>query len=122
MILTGSFQGQEGVCLGEESPGGMWAISPNNSDEILSLAFEKDFALVVDYLAKNFPAEEVPRINVNKASAIELESGLSLKRSQAAAIIAYRTKNGNFKNLDELKAVPLIDASKIDAKKDRIAF
>jgi hypothetical protein len=48
LILTGPFQGQEGVCLGAESPGGMWAISPNNSDEILSLAFEKDFALVVD--------------------------------------------------------------------------
>ena len=48
LILTGSFQGQEGVCLGEKSPGRAWAISPDNSDEILSLAFEKDFALVVD--------------------------------------------------------------------------
>jgi hypothetical protein len=48
LILTGPFQGHEGVCLGEESPRGLWAISPNNSDEILSLAFEKDFALVVD--------------------------------------------------------------------------
>ena len=48
LILAGTFRGREGVCLGEESAGGMWAISPNNSDEILSLAFEKDFALVVD--------------------------------------------------------------------------
>ena len=47
LILTGSFQGQEGVCLGAQSPG-VWAVSPNDSDEILSLAFEKDFALVVD--------------------------------------------------------------------------
>jgi hypothetical protein len=38
---------------------------------------EKEYALVLDFLVKNYPAEEVPRINVNKATAIELESGLS---------------------------------------------
>ena len=83
---------------------------------------DSDFALVVDYLVKNFPAEEVPKVNVNKASAIELESGLTLRRSQAAAIIAYRAKHGNFKTLDELKMVPSLDVDKIEAKKDRIAF
>ena len=83
---------------------------------------DTDLASVLDYLVKNFPAEEVPRVNVNKASAIELESGLTLKRSQAAAIIAYRAKNGNFKSLDDLKMVPSLDAAKIDAKKDRITF
>jgi competence protein ComEA len=83
---------------------------------------DRDFALVLDYLVKNFPAEDVPRVNVNKATAIELESGLTLKRSQAAAIIAYRAKNGNFKNLDDLKMVPTLDPAKIEAKKDRIVF
>jgi hypothetical protein len=48
VILTGDFQGQEGVCLGEAARGGLWAISPDNSDEILSLAFEKDFGLLMD--------------------------------------------------------------------------
>jgi competence protein ComEA len=83
---------------------------------------DSDFALVIDYLVKNFPAEEVPKVNVNKASAIELESGLTLRRSQAAAIIAYRAKHGNFKTLDDLKMVPSLDVAKIEAKKDRIAF
>jgi competence protein ComEA len=83
---------------------------------------DSDFALVLDYLVKNFPAEEVPRVNVNKASAIELESGLTLRRSEAAAIIAYRSKNGSFKSLDDLKAVPKLDVAKIEAKKDRITF
>ena len=83
---------------------------------------DEDFALVLDYLAKNFPAEDLPRINVNKANAIELESGLSLRRSQAAAILAYRNKNGDFKSLDDLKKVPLIDPEKIEEKKDRITF
>jgi len=85
-------------------------------------ANEHDMNLVIDYLVKNFPAEDVPRINVNTATAIELESGLSLRRSQAAAVLAYRAKNGNFKSLDDLKKVPLIDPEKIEAKKDRITF
>jgi len=55
-------------------------------------------------------------------AAIEMESRLSLKRSQAAAIIAYRTKNGKFKSIEDLKKVPGVDAAKIEAKKDRIVF
>jgi len=61
-------------------------------------------------------------VNVNTAPAIEMESRLSLKRSQAAAIIAYRTKNGKFKSIDDLKKVPGVDAAKIEAKKVRIVF
>lgn len=85
-------------------------------------ASEQDYALVLDYLSKSFPADEIPRINVNKATAIELESGLSLRRSQAAAVLAYRAKNGDFKSLEDLKKVPMIDVDKIEAKKDRITF
>lgn len=83
---------------------------------------DKEYALVLDYLAKYYPAEDVPKVNVNKARAIELESALSLRRSQAAAVIDYREKNGEFKSLADLKKVPLIDAAKLEAKKDRIAF
>jgi competence protein ComEA len=85
-------------------------------------ASDHDVALVLDYLAKNFPAEDVAKINVNEASAIELEAGLSLRRSQAASLLAYRAKHGHFTSLDDLKKVPLIDSAKIEAKKDRITF
>ena len=70
----------------------------------------------------HFAAEEIPRINVNKARAIDLESGLRLRRSESAAIIEYRTKNGPFKSIEDLKKVPGIDAAKIEAKKDRLTF
>ena len=83
---------------------------------------EKDYALVLDYLAKSFPPDDVPRLNVNTATAIQLESGLSVRRSQAKAIIEWREKNGEFKSLDDLKKVPGIDADKIEEKKDRITF
>lgn len=85
-------------------------------------ADDKELQLVVDYLAAHYPADEVPRINVNTARAIELESGLTLRRSQAAAIIEYRDKNGPFKSIEDLEKVPGIDVAKIEAKKDRLTF
>ena len=83
---------------------------------------EPEFQAALTYLAKQFPAEEVPPVNVNKAPAIELESRLSLKRSQAAAVVRWRAENGPFKTIEDLKKVPNIDAEKIEAKKDRIVF
>jgi competence protein ComEA len=83
---------------------------------------DKEWAAVLDYLARNYAADEVPKLNVNKATAIELESGLSLKRSEAAAVIRYREKNGEFKSIEELKKVPGIVVAKIESKKDRLAF
>jgi len=83
---------------------------------------DQEMAAALDYLAKNFPAEEVPRLNVNKATAIEFESRLSLRRSEAAAVIEYREKHGPFKTLDDLKKIPGVDGAKFEAKKDRLAF
>ena len=85
-------------------------------------ATDKDLDLVLDYLTTHFPAEDVPKVNVNTATAIELESGLSLRRSQAKAVVEYRGKNGGFKSLTDLKKVAGLDAAKLDEKKDRIAF
>ena len=47
LITTGPYRGREGVCL-RKSDNGMWAVSPDGTDEILSLVFEKDFGLLVD--------------------------------------------------------------------------
>jgi competence protein ComEA len=83
---------------------------------------QKEFDTIVDYLAATYPGEEVPKINVNEARAVEFESGLSLPRSQAAAIVQYRDKNGDFHSIEDLKKVPGVDAAKIEAKKDRLLF
>jgi competence protein ComEA len=82
----------------------------------------KEMALVLDYLASHYPAPEIDKLNVNKARQIEFESTFGIPRPQAAAIIAYREKNGPFKSIEDLKKVPGVDAAKIEAKKDRIAF
>ena len=85
-------------------------------------ASAEDVALVIDYLARSYPADDVPPIRVNTATAIEFESGLSLRRSQALAIVRYREANGSFKSIDDLKKVPGLDPAKVEAKKDRLVF
>jgi competence protein ComEA len=83
---------------------------------------EEEHKAIVDYLTLHFGADALPPIRVNEAAAIELESSLGLRRSQVAALIAYREKHGKFKSLADLKKVPGIEAAKIEAKKDRIVF
>ena len=83
---------------------------------------DQDFQAILDYLATNFLGEAARPLNVNTATPVELESVLLLLRKEAAAVIAYREKNGLFKSADDLKKVPGIDAKKIDAQKDRLYF
>ena len=85
-------------------------------------ATEEELYTLLAYLTKNFPAEALPPLNVNKARAIQFESRLSLKRSEAAKIIRYRTKNGNFESIEDLKKVSGINTTLIDAKKDTLIF
>ena len=48
LILTGEHKGEQGVCLGEADRIGLWAVSPDRSDEIVHLRFEDDFSLLID--------------------------------------------------------------------------
>jgi competence protein ComEA len=82
----------------------------------------EDFENVLNYLSKNYPAEEVPKVRINSARPIELDAGLTLKRSESAAIVAYRSKHGPFKSIEDLKNVPGIDYAHILAKQERITF
>ena len=99
-----------------------WQTTLNKMTALGMKATDGEIRVVVEYLAKNYPADELPPINMNKARAIELESGLSLRRSQAAAVIAYREKNGPFRSIEDLRKIPGIDFTRIEAKKDRLTF
>lgn len=85
-------------------------------------ATDQELHTLVEYLATHFPAEELPPVNVNTARAIQLESRLSLKRSEAAAILRHREQYGAFGSLADLLSVPGIDVAKIEAKKERLVF
>ena len=59
-------------------------------------------------------------ININTASLEELDSLDGVGPSTAQKIIDYRTENGGFKTIDEIKEVPGIGDAKFAAMKDSI--
>ena len=82
---------------------------------------DDEFADIVDYLT-NTVSVEAAKINVNKATAKQLQTGLEISDKDADAILHYRDANGDFKSIDDLKKVPGLDAAKIDAKKSKLVF
>jgi competence protein ComEA len=82
---------------------------------------DADYATVLKYLSTNLGSTST-KININKATAADLEKALEIPAAQAGAIVQYREKNGSFKDLDAVKKVAGVDASALDAKKDRIEF
>ncbi len=99
-----------------------WKTTVNKMIGLGAQGTEPEFAAVIEYLSAHYAAEALPRLNVNKAKAIDFETRLSLKRSQAAAVIDYRAKHGDFKSIEDLKRVPGVDTVKIEEKKDILEF
>jgi len=75
---------------------------------------DEQYDAIIAYLTKNFG-----RVNVNKATAEEIASGIGFSAEEADKIVKYREKNGNFKDWRGLKSA--IDGAKVEAKKDHIA-
>src|SRR5688500_11073117 len=82
---------------------------------------EQELDTVFQYLSTQFPVEAQKALNLNTATAIELESVAGLLRKEAAVLIAYREKNGPCKKLEDLKKIAGLDYKKIDARKERLA-
>ena len=119
-LCSGCHELDRAVSLRQDRDG--WKGTINRMVNFGADGTEAEFAAVLDYLSANYPASELPPLNVNSARAIDFESRLSLRRSQAAAIIDYRTKHGRIKSIEELKSIPGADSVKIEAKKDILVF
>ena len=120
--LCGSCHAAELVIGRQESREG-WGAIVENMIERGAKGNEDEFFDVVDYLATNFSkTSPVIKINVNKATAKDLENSLRIPEKQAAAIVHQRAEKGDFKSVDDLEKVPGVDASKIEANKKRLAF
>ena len=65
-------------------------------------------------------AADVTKININTASAEELMQLKGIGSSHAANIIAFREKNGPFKNPEDLIKVPRIGRKTFEKNKDLI--
>lgn len=81
---------------------------------------DDELAAVLDYLSTNFKGDAPRPVNMNTAPALDLESVAGLLRKEAAALIAYRSKHGPCKTLDDLKRIPGVDFKKIDRRRDRL--
>ncbi len=75
---------------------------------------------IVQYLATTFPP--LAKVNVNKASARDLESALEIAPKDAEAIVKFRSDRGSFKNIEDLKKVPGLDTGRLAAHADRLEF
>ena len=87
-----------------------------------AMATDEELAAILEYLATHFAGEASEVLNVNTATAVQLESVLELLRRESAAFIEYRDKVKGFKSLDDMKNIPGVPFKKIEAKKDRITF
>ena len=78
---------------------------------------DDEMAEVVAYLTRHFG-----KINVNTASPAQLQDFLGLTEKEAQAIVAYREREGQIKNFEQLKSVPGVSAEKLQEKRGLIAF
>lgn len=67
-------------------------------------------------------AGDVEKININTATAEQLTQLKGIGSSHAAGIIAYREKNGLFKNPEDLINVPRIGQKTFEKNKDLITI
>jgi competence ComEA-like helix-hairpin-helix protein len=76
--------------------------------------------VIVEYLVHTFGPGA--KMNVNTAPYEELKAILSLSNPETQALVAARKEKGEFKSIEELKAVSGVDEKKIEAKKEMITF
>jgi len=49
LIIAGEHAGLEGICLGKATDGSdRWAVSPDGSDKVLYLVFDKEFGVLLN--------------------------------------------------------------------------
>ena len=86
-------------------------------------ATHAEFDVIAGYLFANFPKVEDPaKINVNKASAQAIATGLGLTNEEAEAVVKYRERHGDFHAWGDLLIIYGVDGKKIATAKDKISF
>jgi competence protein ComEA len=120
--VCGACHGAE-LVIGRQEERDTWGAIVEDMIQRGATGSDDEMYQVVDYLSKNFSkTSPVIKINVNKATAKDLQAGLRLTDKQAAAIIQQRESKGAFKSVDELEKVPGVDAAKIESSKNRLSF
>ena len=80
----------------------------------------KDFMNNISKWEKNSRVQ--PTVNVNKASAAELETVKGIGPMLAERIVTYRETHGRFDHLEDLVQVPGIGQAKLERIKSQLAL
>jgi len=78
---------------------------------------EEELTLLVEYLNKH-----LGKVNVNAATGKELQDALKISDKDAVAIVSWREQHGRFKNFEEVRKVPGLDAANIAEKRGWMVF
>jgi len=81
---------------------------------------DEEIAAVVAYLTKNFGKDS--KVVVNTAPLIELHSVLGFTVAESEAVAAYRKDHAAFAEWRDLLKVPGMDAARVEAARDLMAF
>jgi mono/diheme cytochrome c family protein len=77
---------------------------------------------IVKYLAANFlKLEDASKVNVNKATAKDLLP-LGFTEAEAAAIIDYRSRHGDFRGWGDMLQIYGVDGEKCEAAQNKMSF
>jgi len=98
-----------------------WQATISKMANLGAQASDNEFEAILNYLSANFGPQAAQPVNVNKATAVEIECVLDLTRTESRALVAYRQQHP-LKTLEDLTQVPGVDAKKIMAKKSLVAF
>jgi competence ComEA-like helix-hairpin-helix protein len=99
-----------------------WQATISKMANLGAEATDSEFEAILDYVAHHFGPEAAQPVNVNKATAVEMECVLELTRAESKAIVQYRQQNGAFKTIDDLSHVPGLDFNKVSTKKSLVLF
>jgi len=78
---------------------------------------EKELSSVSEYLSKY-----LGKVSINTAAATEIQDGLKISDKDAALIVSWREQHGPFKNFEEVRKAPGLDAAKIGDKRGWMTF
>ena len=78
---------------------------------------EAELAFVAEYLSTH-----LGKVAINTATAREIQDGLKISDKDAARIVAWREQHGRFKNFEDVRKVPGLDASKMSDKRGWVSF
>ena len=94
--------------------------SPCNGELINNACITETPKVSANVETKSTSKEASSKININKASISELVSLPKIGEAKAKAIVDYRTKNGSFKTIEDIKNVSGIGDATFESLKDSI--